>query len=198
MTESPRDRSEEPARRGGAADYLFELGQLKRVRRSGWWCAGVDHPESVAEHSWRVAAIAWLLAELEGADAERACTLAVFHDSGETRINDQHRLGQRYAGKDAGEGDVVRDQTVGLPAAIGEKLRGLWSEVKARESLEARIAKDADLLECLVQALEYRARGHDTEEWIVNCTDSLVTKSARRLAAECRARDPGAWWKEPR
>ena len=33
----------------GIARYLFELGQLKRVRRSGWWVAGVDQPESVAD-----------------------------------------------------------------------------------------------------------------------------------------------------
>ena len=41
----------------GIARYLFELGQLKRVKRSGWWVAGVDQPESVADHSFRCAAL---------------------------------------------------------------------------------------------------------------------------------------------
>ena len=35
------------------ANYLYELGVLKRVRRSGWWLAGVKDAESVAEHSFR-------------------------------------------------------------------------------------------------------------------------------------------------
>jgi hypothetical protein len=38
------------------AKYLYEAGQLKRVKRSGWWIAGVKDPESVAEHSFRTAA----------------------------------------------------------------------------------------------------------------------------------------------
>ena len=80
----------------GIARYLFELGQLKRVKRSGWWVAGVDQPESVADHSFRCAAIAYVLAELEGANPERAATIALFHDTGETRVNDQHRVGKSY------------------------------------------------------------------------------------------------------
>jgi putative hydrolases of HD superfamily len=33
------------------AKYLYEIGQLKRVKRSGWWMAEIVDPESVAEHS---------------------------------------------------------------------------------------------------------------------------------------------------
>lgn len=32
-----------------------DVGILKRIRRSGWWHAGVRGLESVAEHSMRVA-----------------------------------------------------------------------------------------------------------------------------------------------
>ncbi len=31
--------------------YLYEIGQMKRVQRSGWWLVGIINPESVAEHS---------------------------------------------------------------------------------------------------------------------------------------------------
>jgi putative hydrolase of HD superfamily len=27
------------------AKYLYEIGQLKRVKRSGWWMAGITDPE---------------------------------------------------------------------------------------------------------------------------------------------------------
>jgi len=185
------------------ANYLFELGQLKRVRRSGWWCAGIDDPESVAEHSFSTAAIAWVLAELEGANPDRAATLAVFHDTAETRVNDQHRLGRRYldtadsesCAKSSAEQRVVDDQCAQLPEAIGAKLRDLCGEATAKETPESRIAKDADLLECFVQAIEYRARGYDTREWIDNCIASFRTESARKIALECRDADPNHWWK---
>lgn len=47
---------------------LFELGVLKRMRRAGWWHVGVRDPESVAEHSLRVAQLASLNAAIEGAE----------------------------------------------------------------------------------------------------------------------------------
>nr|GID85867.1 hypothetical protein Ade03nite_47910 [Actinoplanes derwentensis] len=40
------------------AAFGYELGLLKRVRRTGWWHAGVRDPESVAEHTMRTAQLA--------------------------------------------------------------------------------------------------------------------------------------------
>ncbi|WP_369777858.1 HD domain-containing protein [Streptomyces sp. R33] len=50
------------------ARFLYEAGTLKHTRRTGWWMAGVNDPESVAEHSWRTSLIASVIAKLEGAD----------------------------------------------------------------------------------------------------------------------------------
>ena len=41
--------------------YVFEAGMLKRVARSGWWAENVKHPESVADHSFRTALVAFIL-----------------------------------------------------------------------------------------------------------------------------------------
>ncbi len=67
------------------ARFAFELGVLKRMRRAGWRHVGVRDPESVAEHSLRVAQLVSLIAAVEGADPARATYLAVWHDSQETR-----------------------------------------------------------------------------------------------------------------
>lgn len=68
---------EEPAeqRAVAVANFAFELGVLKRMRRAGWWHAGVRDPESVAEHSLRVAQLASLIAAIEGAEPGRAALL---------------------------------------------------------------------------------------------------------------------------
>ena len=68
------------------AKYFYELGQLKRVKRSGWWLAGLRDPESVAEHAFRTAAIAYVLAAMEGANPEKAAALALFSPSFSPRL----------------------------------------------------------------------------------------------------------------
>jgi putative hydrolase of HD superfamily len=49
----------------------YELGLLKRIRRTGWWHVGVRDPESVAEHTMRVAQMAGLLAAEERQNARQ-------------------------------------------------------------------------------------------------------------------------------
>ena len=76
----------EEAEIDATARLIYETGLLKLSKRTGWWLCGVKDPESIAEHSFRTAIIAGLLAGLEGADPARAIMLAVWHDSQETRI----------------------------------------------------------------------------------------------------------------
>ncbi|MEU1687764.1 HD domain-containing protein [Micromonospora sp. NPDC005707] len=61
--------------------FIFESGVLKRAARTGWWFAGVKHPESIAEHSFRTAFIGMMLAAMEGADPARVSMLCVLHDT---------------------------------------------------------------------------------------------------------------------
>jgi HD domain len=72
----------------GVVAFAYEMGVLKRLRRAGWWHVGVRDPESVAEHSLRVAQLAALIASEEGGDPARAAYLGMWHDSQETRIGD--------------------------------------------------------------------------------------------------------------
>ncbi|MCD4751007.1 MAG: HD domain-containing protein [Thermoanaerobaculales bacterium] len=77
-------------------NFLFEIGHLKRVPRSGWGFTGVSHPESVAEHSYRTAVIGFILGLVSGVDAERVAILCLFHDIEEARTSDLHRLAKSY------------------------------------------------------------------------------------------------------
>jgi len=177
-------------------DFLYELGHLKRVPRSGWALAGIEHPESVAEHSFRTAAVAFLLALQEGADPHRAAGLALFHDLPETRTGDPHHMARRYL--DAADADpkVLEDQVAELPSVLADAVRCAWQEVQERSSAEARLVKDADRLECLLQAREYAACGHDTAEWQETARAGLQSPSAREWAAEVDRVAPHRWWKK--
>jgi putative hydrolase of HD superfamily len=92
--------------------------------------------------------------------------------------------------------EVTADQVTGFPAEAGQAVRELVEEYEARQSLEARLAKDADKLECLIQAREYQAQGHqDVPPWIETSAAALKSSSARRLAEACQQVPPRQWWK---
>lgn len=177
------------------AKYLFEMGQLKRVKRSGWWIAGVRDPESVAEHAFRTAIIGYVLAQMEGADPEKTALMCLIHDNHEARLNDQHRIGRRYVPSGDANARAFDEQTVRLPAAAGPGLVALFKSFEAGDSHEAVLARDADQLECLVQAREYQAQGFkDVDDWIQGCRAALRSASAQAIGDACIALEPSAWW----
>lgn len=178
----------------GLTDFLYELGLLKRYRRTGWWVGGVEDPESIAEHSFRTAVIGYLLAVMEGADPARTAALCLFHDTQETRVGDVPLIGKGYVATTPNP-EVTADQVAGLPAEVGRVLRDLVGEYEARETPEARLARDADKLECLLQAREYQAQGHaDVAAWVESSAAALRSPSARRLAEAGRRVPPRRWW----
>ncbi len=177
------------------AKFLYEIGQLKRVKRSGWWIAGVKDPESVAEHSFRTAAIAYLLAHLEGADPGKTVLMALFHDLPEARTNDAHRIVRRYADWRDVDKKAISEQSKRLPDKLEKQVFVLFEEFEKEDSSEAKVARDADLLECIVQAREYQVLGYsDVADWIFNARAALKTESAKKIAAECLETEPKEWW----
>jgi putative hydrolases of HD superfamily len=128
------------------ASFAFELGVLKRMRRAGWWHVGVRDPESVAEHSLRVAQLASLLAALEGADPARAAFLAIWHDSQETRTGDIPHTARPYLQLAPNE-TITADQTARLPDAVRKSVQEAVMEYEEQATAEAHCARDADKLD---------------------------------------------------
>ncbi|GAB3135947.1 HD domain-containing protein [Amycolatopsis sp. NPDC004378] len=175
------------------AAFGYELGLLKRVRRSGWWHAGVRDPESVGEHSLRAAQLAALIAAEEGASPERAAFLAIWHDTQETRTGDLPLTATDYLRKPEPR-EITADQTASLPARSQELVRTAVDEYETRSSAESVCAKDADKLEMLLQALEYRDVGvQRVDEWIESARKGLKTETARKIAEAALTLSPLAW-----
>ncbi|MFI7303985.1 HD family hydrolase [Micromonospora aurantiaca] len=181
----------------GAMSFIFEAGVLKRAARTGWWFAGVKHPESIAEHSFRTALIGMMLAAMEGADPGRVSMLCVLHDTQETRITDIPHIAKRYLTA-APNTAVTADQVAACPPAVADVITAVVAEYEAGETLEAIVARDADKLECLVQAVEYRHQGvADVQRWIDSSRAALKTSSAHRLADVALTGAPMAWLNPP-
>lgn len=177
----------------GAMSYLFEVGVLKRARRTGWWFVGHKDPESIAEHSFRVGIVGAVLAAMEGADPARVALLGLLHDTQETRVTDIPHIGRRYLDAKPNEA-ITADQIAAAPEPARAVIQGAVDEYEAGETIESVVARDADKLECLIQAVEYREQGFaNVQPWIDSSLASLKTASAHRLADQALQGGTVAW-----
>jgi putative hydrolase of HD superfamily len=173
------------------ANFLFEVGMLKRTPRTGWQFLG-SGDESVAEHVFRTALIAYVLAQLTGdVDPDRVLRMALFHDLPEARTGDLNYMNQKYVRAD--EAKAADDMTAGLP--FGADIRGSIAEFAGQATPEAVLVKDADNLEMLLQLKEHHDVGNrNAEEWIPFTLRRLRTDAARDLAQRILEGDSSAWW----
>jgi putative hydrolases of HD superfamily len=177
----------------GAANFLYEMGRLKNLPRTGWQLLGIPLPESVAEHSFRVAMVAIVLAAIAGADVGRTVALAAFHDGHETRIGDVPSVGRAYISTATPEA-LTAHQAAGMPDSAAKVLMDLTAEYEANETTEARLAHDADKLETLLQATEYQAQGYDTTGWRETSLSAQRTDAGKQLAQAIGATSPHDWF----
>jgi len=173
--------------------FFYEMGQLSRVKREGWRLLGIEHPESVADHSLRAAQIGWVLAKMEGyKDPNEVAAMLIFHDIGECRVGDLHKLANRYVSVD--ETAAVRDQVSRL-GDVGDEVLSLWHQIEDRSTQAGVIAKDADLLELAVRAREYIEQGFgDASEWFQAAQMRIKTKSAKELLQQLPSISSSSWW----
>ncbi|MFI9186850.1 HD family hydrolase [Streptomyces goshikiensis] len=185
--------ADETANAQGTAGFLFEMGVLKNARRTGWWFTGNNAPESIAEHSFRVGIIGSVLAMMEGADAGKVALMCLFHDTQETRLGDIPHIGRRYI-ETASNQSVTADQVSAAHPSVKSGVQRVVDEYESGSSLEVLVAHDADKLECLVQAVEYRSQGYaEVQDWIDTSLASLKTASAQALAEAALTMSPLQW-----
>ena len=176
--------------------FVFELLHMKRIRNEGIRLIGVEQPNSIAEHSFTAAQIGYVLAKMEGADANRVAAMLIWHDMPEIRIGDIHKIGGRYlTGRKAAEEQILSEQTRDIP--FGEDIRELWTACEEREGREGIIAKDADYLDHAFIAKTYLERGYaDAEVWIANVGKVLRTESAKSLYVAMNEGNTSDWWRK--
>ncbi len=124
-------------------NYIYEMGIHMHTPRSGLWLLGSGE-QSVAEHLFRVALIAYALCHFEPtADKNKVILMALVHDIGEGRVSDLNYVHQRYGRLI--EKQAVQDIAMSVP--FGKEIESLYLEEQERVTLEAKLVKDADQLE---------------------------------------------------
>ena len=173
-------------------NFIFEIGTLRYIQRM-WHRFGGINFANLAEHHLRVFWIAMIIAEHEqGADTGKVGKLAMVHDITESRTGDVDYLSRQYVERNEQLG--MEDMLAGT--AIEAEFKQLWHEYEQRETLEAKIVKDADTVDVDFELLEQAAKGENLRsKWPMraNVADKLYTETAKRLFAAVQAADPHDW-----
>jgi len=174
-------------------NFLFEVGMLKKTPRTGYQFLG-SGKESVAEHSFRMTLIGYLLSLQEPkADAMKTTLMCLFHDLHEARTGDHNYVNKRYVQID--EDKAVQDLAKGLP--IRDEIVSLTREFTEGKSLEACISRDADQLDLILSLKEEQDLGNPyARERLRYAVKRLQTESARKMAQEILQTDSTEWWFE--
>lgn len=118
-------------------------------------------PESVAEHSWRLALMAMLLTgEFPELDLNRVIRMCLIHDLGEAFTGDIPTFVKTDA--DSRREDDLFDRWIQtLPADVREEWESLLEEMNAQKTGEAKLYKALDRLEAVIQHNE-----SDIDSWL--------------------------------
>jgi len=172
-------------------DFLFEAGMLAKTPRSGFFFLGSGE-QSVAEHINRTVYIGYVLAAMTpGVDMTKILKMCLFHDLAETRVSDLNYVHQKY--NERMEEKAINDLTLPLP--FGLDIKETIEEYEKRESLEAKIVKDSDILELILSLKEQVDIGNQkAASWLPSVTQRLKTDNAKLLAAKIIKSDSDHWW----
>jgi putative hydrolase of HD superfamily len=173
------------------ADFLFEVGMLKKTPRSGFQFLG-SGCESVAEHVLRTLFIGYVLCKMEPeADELKVLRLCLMHDLPEARTGDMNYVNKKYVTVD--EKKAVRE--LAEPLFFGGEIEEGIDEFNRRQTRESLIAHDADQLSLILQLKECDDLGNKySREWMRFAERRLATENARKLAASILDTDSSNWW----
>jgi putative hydrolase of HD superfamily len=107
--------------------------------------------ESVAEHSWRIALMAMLVAnEFPEADMNKVIRMCLIHDLGEAFTGDIPSF-DKTTEDEKKEQNVLSDWVDSFPEPERTEWSALYAEMNALETTEAKIYKALDKMEAVIQ-----------------------------------------------
>ncbi len=147
-------------------DALHIAERLKDTPRHCYTSGG--RRESVAEHSWRITLMAYLVKdEFPEADMDKVIRMCIIHDLGECFTGDIPTFRKTQADEDTEE-RLLYQWVDSLPEPYCTELRALYDEMAARETLEAKIYKAMDSLEAVIQHNESDIKTWEDHEYDLN------------------------------
>lgn len=174
-------------------ELLYEIGCLRFVQRTWKRFLNIDF-QNVSEHTLRVIWLALIIAKKEGIEnTEKILKLALIHDLTESRTGDVDYLSRQFCKRqdEKAINEILQDTSL-------EGFKPLFREYEKKESIEAKIVKDADNLDVEFELKEQEANGINIrQQWTKNreekVFDKLFTNSAKEIWRAVQNSNPHDW-----
>lgn len=172
-------------------NLLFEAKILKEIPRSGYHFLGLGK-ESVAEHSFMISVIAFVMAQIEeDIDQNRLISMCLVHDLPEARMGDINYVQRKYVTVD--ENRAIDDMVRNIP--FGDHIRSLIDEFNAGETRLSRLAKDADQISFILELKTLKDIGSTAPDaWLEKVVSRLQTDTGKRICEMILGTRWDEWW----
>lgn len=164
-------------------NFFEKVGTLKKTPRTGFLWLGVENPETIGQHIFRVAILNWVLATLAKPklNIERVIKISLVHDLCEVYAGDMTpywgilpedkekrieilKRWPRFSKKVKEKRDRIKFKKEkasleklikDLPPEIKKEIMNCWLDYERMNTKEGRFVKQGDKIETLLQAKEY-------------------------------------------
>ncbi|KAK4415131.1 5'-deoxynucleotidase HDDC2 [Sesamum alatum] len=174
-----------------AIDFLTLCHRLKTTKRAGWVRREVQEPESIADHMYRMGLMALIASDIPGVNRDKCIKMAIVHDIAEAIVGDITPAdGIPKEEKSRREQEALKSMCELLGGgARAKEIHDLWMEYEDNSSMEAKVVKDFDKVEMILQALEYENdQGNDLEEFFESTAGKFQTDLGKAWASEVASR----------
>ena len=175
-------------------EFLYEIGSLRFIPRQWKRFLNADFA-NLADHHIRVIWLALTIAKGENIkNTGKVVKMALMHDIAESRTGDADYLARQY---------VKRDEKLGIEdmlknTALEAEFIELWKEYDNQKTPEAKVVKDADILDIDFELHEQKSMGvpiinhwEDQREFVQQ--SRLKTKTAKKIWKKLQTSNPHDW-----
>lgn len=164
-------------------DFFLKVGELKEIPKKGWVLIGAKNPESIMEHSFQVALMAWILGRKKKVkfNTEKILKISLIHDLCELYAGDETPYDKilprdkeewpelfdkwprstkpekikAYFERHKKEETSLKRLTSKLPLKVKQEIVDLWLDYEEGRTKEARFVKQVNRIQTLLQAIDY-------------------------------------------
>ncbi|WP_026666381.1 HD domain-containing protein [Butyrivibrio sp. FC2001] len=184
-----------------AREYLDILHVAEKLKDTTRHCTTTNRrTESVAEHSWRISLMAFLLRhEFPDLNIDKVVDMCLIHDLGECFTGDIPTFIKTDDDREV-EDSLLNKWVKSLPEELSKDMADLYKEMEAQETKEAKLYKALDKLEALIQHNESpidtwsdneyelnKTYAFDTvafSEWLVALRKEILDDTLRKIDSE--------------
>lgn len=157
--------------------------KLKTLKRKGWELRDIKDCESVADHSYATSMLVMIMAEKLNLNMEKCLKMALIHEIAEAKIGDITPKDDNWSQKNELENQTIKE----IVSETGYTfITELWQEYCKNKSKEAKLVRDMDKIEMVIQALDYEKKypGKDLVEFYNYVKDKLKLEESKQLFNE--------------